>query len=67
MKMHKRREVTLSRPRHLSGQAMTEYLVVTAMVGLVIFTPFEGHSLGDYLALALRSFFRNYSFLVSVF
>lgn len=52
-----------------SGQAMIEYLVVTALVSMVMFYPsaMTGNmSPASYLARAVRSFFRAYSFLVSV-
>jgi hypothetical protein len=51
------------------GQAMIEYLVVTVAVALVLFVPTpltDNMPLADYLARAVRSFFRNYSFLMSV-
>jgi hypothetical protein len=48
---------------------MIEYLVVTVAVALVLFVPTpltDNMPLADYLARAVRSFFRNYSFLMSV-
>lgn len=51
------------------GQAMVEYLVVTAVLAVVMFVPSaltENMSLADYLARAVRSYFRGYSFLLSV-
>lgn len=51
------------------GQAMVEYLVVTAVVVAALFVPSpltENMALADYLARAVRSFFRAYSFLLSV-
>lgn len=54
-------------PAH--GQATVEYIVVTVAVALVLFVPTpltDNMPLADYLARAGRSFFRNYSFLMSV-
>lgn len=51
------------------GQAMVEYLVVTGVVAAALFVPSpltQNMSLADYLARAVRSFFRAYSFLLSV-
>ena len=51
------------------GQAMIEYLVVTSTVVLVLFIPTaltNDMSLADYLARAVRAFFRSYSFMMSV-
>ncbi|NHZ35287.1 MULTISPECIES: hypothetical protein [Massilia] len=51
------------------GQAMIEYLVVTSTVALVLFIPTaltNDMSLADYLARAVRAFFRSYSFMMSV-
>jgi hypothetical protein len=51
------------------GQAMVEYLVVTAVIAAAMFVPSPltaNMSLADYLARAVRSFFRAYSFLLSV-
>ncbi|MES2320137.1 MAG: hypothetical protein V4631_21885 [Pseudomonadota bacterium] len=48
---------------------MIEYMIVTAAVGIVLFVPTaitNNIPLADYLARAVRSFFRAYSFLVSV-
>lgn len=56
-------------PRAVSGQAMIEYMIVTAAVGIVLFVPYsitDNMSLADYLARSVRTFFRAYSFLVSV-
>jgi hypothetical protein len=51
------------------GQAMVEYLVVTAVVAAAMFVPTpltNDMSAADYLARAVRSFFRAYSFILSV-
>ena len=51
------------------GQAMVEYLVVTTVLAAALFIPTaltENMSLADYLARAVRSYFRAYSFLLSV-
>jgi hypothetical protein len=51
------------------GQGMIEYLMITAVVALVMFvaTPLTDNiPPADYLALAVRSFFRGYSYLISV-
>jgi hypothetical protein len=49
------------------GQAMIEYVLITIFVCLVLFTPFAGgRSVAEQLALAIASFFRGYSFLVSI-
>lgn len=58
-----------SRWKLRSGQAMIEYLVVTTVVAIALFVPTPltaNMSLADYLARAVRSFFRGYSFLLSV-
>ena len=55
--------------RRSRGQGMIEYLIVTVLVALVLFvpTPLTGNMpLADHLARAVRSFFRGYSFLLSV-
>lgn len=54
---------------HLRGQGMIEFLVVTVLLALVMFVPTpltQNMALADYLARAVRSFFRSYSFLLSV-
>lgn len=51
------------------GQAMVEYLIVTAVVATALFVPTamtDNMALADYLARAVQSFFRSYSFLLSV-
>lgn len=51
------------------GQGMVEYLIVTATVAMVLFIPnplTDNMPLADYLARAVRSYFRAYSFLLSV-
>lgn len=56
-------------PKRTHGQGMVEYLVALIMVALVLFTPnplTDNMALADYLARAVRSFFRGYSFLLSV-
>lgn len=48
---------------------MIEYMIVTAAVGIVMFTPTaltQDMSAAEYLARAVRTFFRAYSFLISV-
>ncbi len=55
--------------RAMTGQAMIEYLVVTSAVAIVLFIPTaltDNTSLAVYLARSIRTFFRAYSFLVSV-
>ncbi|WP_332848623.1 hypothetical protein [Massilia sp. S19_KUP03_FR1] len=58
--------------KHLSrrrGQAMVEYMIVTGVVAAALFVPTaltDNMALADYLARAVRSFFRSYSFLISV-
>jgi Flp pilus assembly pilin Flp len=52
------------------GQAMTEYLLLVGIVAIVLFTPSpltNNVAPADFLARAVRSFFRGYSFLISVF
>lgn len=52
------------------GQAMVEYLLIVGMVALVLFVPTpltNNMAPADFLARAVRAFFRGYSFLVSVF
>ena len=51
------------------GQGMIEYLLMTGMVALVLFVPTpltNNMALADFLARAVRSFFRGYSFVLSV-
>jgi hypothetical protein len=62
----------VSRKRHSSraGQGMIEYLLIVSVVALVMFVPTpvtNNMAPADYLALAIRTFFRGYSFLISVF
>ncbi|MFC3457508.1 MULTISPECIES: hypothetical protein [Massilia] len=48
---------------------MIEYLLATVMVALLLFIPTpltNNMSLAEYLARAVRSFFRGYSFVMSV-
>jgi hypothetical protein len=53
--------------RHMRGQAMIEYVLITTAVAIVMFFPFEGGvSPSEHLAFAFRNFFRGFSFLVSV-
>ena len=52
------------------GQAMIEYLLLVGVVAVVLFTPSpltNNIAPADFLARAVRSFFRGYSFLISVF
>lgn len=52
------------------GQAMLEYLLLVGVVAVVLFTPSpmtNNIAPADFLARAVRSFFRGYSFLISVF
>lgn len=52
------------------GHAMTEYILVTVVMALLLFVPqaLSGNMpLAEYLARAVRCFFRAYSLLVSVF
>jgi hypothetical protein len=55
--------------RRARGQGMVEYLIVTILVALLLFTPnplTDNVALADYLARAVRSYFRGYSYLLSV-
>jgi hypothetical protein len=52
------------------GQSMVEYMLIVFVVALVMFVPTpltNNMAPADYLAYAVRSFFRGYSFLISVF
>ncbi len=52
------------------GQAMMEYLLLVVVLAVVLFTPSpitNNIAPADFLARAIRSFFRGYSFLISVF
>ena len=63
-----RLRAALHRPE--AGQAMIEYLLVTGVVAVALFVPVsfaDNTSVADYLARAVRSFFRAYSYLVSVY
>jgi len=49
---------------------MIEYLLLVGVVVVVLFTPSpltNNIAPADFLARAVRSFFRGYSFLISVF
>jgi len=55
--------------QRIDGQAMVEYLIVTAVLAAAMFIPTaltDNMSLADYAARAVRSYFRGYSFLLSV-
>jgi len=55
--------------RTAQGQAMIEYIIVAGVLTAALFVPVpiaDNMSVADYLARAVRSFFRAYSFLVSV-
>lgn len=63
-------KVSRKRHRNHAGQGMIEYLLIVSVVALVMFVPTpvtNNMAPADYLALAIRSFFRGYSFLISVF
>ncbi|MFZ6754777.1 hypothetical protein ACO0KY_15515 [Undibacterium sp. Dicai25W] len=52
------------------GHAITEYIVVTGVMALVLFVPHEltnNMAPVDYLARSIATFFRGFSFLISVF
>jgi hypothetical protein len=50
-----------------SGQVATEYLVVVAAIVLAMLVPVNGgQSAAQLLATAIRDFFLNFSFMVSV-
>jgi len=52
------------------GQAMVEYIVVAGVMALVLFVPHEltnNMAPADYLARSIVTFFRGFSFLISVF
>ncbi len=52
-----------------AGQAMVEYLIVTSLIAAAMFIPnalTDNMSVADYLARAVRAYFRGYSFLMSV-
>lgn len=52
------------------GQAMVEYLLIVGVLTVVLFTPSpitNNVAPADLLARAVRTFFRGYSFLISVF
>ena len=49
---------------------MTEFLVITSVVALVMFVPSpltNNTAPADYLANAFRFFFRGYSYLIAIF
>lgn len=57
-------------PLRQRGQAIIEYVLVTTVVALIMLVPnalSNNMPLAEYLARAVRSFFRAYSLLVSVF
>jgi hypothetical protein len=65
-----RSKVSRKRRRNQAGQGMIEYLLIVSVLALVMFVPTpvtNNMAPADYLALAIRSFFRGYSFLISVF
>lgn len=50
-----------------SGQALVEFLVVSAAMAIAVFCPFvQGRSVASLLMHALMEFFRAGSFLVSI-
>ncbi len=58
---------TLRFRRTGSGQAATEYLVVLSAICAALFVPIvNGQSAIQMLATAIRDFFLNFSFMVSV-
>lgn len=69
--MRHRTTIDAGKWRHAQrGQAMIEYLLLVGVVAIVLFTPSSltnNIAPADFLARAVRSFFRGYSFLVSVF
>lgn len=67
--MHER-SVNRLHKRGQRGQAMVEYMLIVSVVIVVMFVPTpwtNNMAPADLLARAVRSFFRNYSFLISVF
>jgi Flp pilus assembly pilin Flp len=63
MKQHK------NRMKRQAGVAMIEYTVVTVAIGIALLTPLsftENMPPAEYLAKAVRAFFRAYSLMVSV-
>jgi hypothetical protein len=55
------------KPWAQSGQAATEYLVVVGAIVLALIVPVNGgQSAAQLLAAAIRDFFLNFSFMVSV-
>lgn len=60
----------LRRVRTEGGQGMVEYLLIVGIATIVLFVPSpltNNMAPADYIALAVRAFFRGYSFLVSIF
>lgn len=56
--------------RQQNGQAMVEYILITTVIGLVMFIPSpltNNTAPADHLANAVRFFFRGFSFLISIF
>jgi hypothetical protein len=57
----------LPRRRTQAGQVATEYLVVVSAIVAAMFVPVaNGQSALQLLATAIRDFFLNFSFMVSV-
>ncbi len=55
------------KPLTQGGQVATEYLVVVAAIVLAMLVPINGSkSAAQLLATAIRDFFLNFSFMVSV-
>jgi hypothetical protein len=53
-----------------AGQVMVEYVLLTAVLAVVMLVPqafTNNMPVGEYMAHALRAFFRAYTMLVSVF
>jgi len=71
MKISTRRHNNAARqPRLQRGHAIAEYIVVTGVMALVLFVPHEltnNMAPADYLARSIITFFRGFSFLISVF
>ncbi len=62
-----RKHPAYRKPPVQRGQVATEYLVVVAAVVLALLVPVNGgQSAAKLLATAIRDFFLNFSFMVSV-
>lgn len=60
----------IPRKQKQQGQAMPEYVIISAVMVAVLFLPHEltnNLSPAEYLAQSIVTFFRGFSYLISIF